>query len=78
MTCQEYYEALYKEYEEASDKYLKLDNELFQTQGFGDFSSLPDLRNCERKVQIATNNYWNFLSFIKGKNINPSDEFVLK
>lgn len=78
MTYQEYYNILYKEYEEASANFLKLDKELSQTRGFGDFESVPEYLQAKIKWQIATNNYWGFLSSIRGKNINPDDIFVLQ
>ena len=78
MTYQEYYSQLYKEYEEASANFLKLDKELSQTRGFGNSETLPEYLEAKTKWQIATNNYWGFLSSIKGKNINPNDILILE
>ena len=77
MTYQQYYEQLYKEYAEASDEFLKLDKELSSTQGFGNLMTNQKYVLAHKRWQIATNNYWGFLSFVKGKNINPSDEISL-
>lgn len=77
MTYEEYYEILYNNYAESSEKYLKLEKELATTKGFGDFNSMPDYTSAQINWQIATNNYWRFLSFIKGKEINPNDQYIL-
>jgi len=67
MTYQEYYEQVYKEYAEASSEFLKLDSELSKVHGFGDFMSVPNYLKAHRRWQIATNNYWGFLAFIKAR-----------
>ncbi|NLR82280.1 hypothetical protein [Chitinophaga eiseniae] len=77
MTYQEYYEKLHKNYSEASEAFLKLDNELTQTKGFGNFNDIPSYLTAKENWQVATNNYWGFLAHIKDKNVNPNDEMSL-
>ena len=77
MTYQKYYEKLHNDYSNASEIYLKLELELSKTNGFGNFMDIPNYADAKSNWQIATTNYWNFLSDITGKNINPNDEFNL-
>ena len=65
------------EYDNSSKEFLRLDGVLLKTNGFGNLTDLPEYAKAKKKWQIATNNYWGFLSYIKGKDINPNDEFLL-
>lgn len=76
MTYQEYYENLYQEYEGTSNEFLKIEKELSSTNGFDDFSLIPKYNKIKQSWQTATNNYWRFLSIIKGTNFSTNDEFV--
>ena len=77
MTYLEYYEQVYKEYKEASAMFLQLDNELFKTNGFGNFMDLPNYSKAYKRWQTATNNYRGFLLLIKGKDVEPDDQISL-
>ncbi len=77
MTYQKYYEILYKEYEESSKDFLKLDKELSKTNGFGGLMDLPNYAKAKQRWQSAHNTFWGFLSLIEGTNINPNDELSL-
>lgn len=77
MTYQEYYDILHKEYAETSETYLKLEKGLAETNGFGDFSDIPNYAIAKSSWQVAANNYWGFLTFIKGKDFKPDDIFIL-
>ncbi len=78
MTYRQYHDKLYKEYQETSDKYLKLEHELPETAGFGNYWDLPVYADAKMRWQIATNNFWSFLAYMKGKKFNPDDEFILE
>jgi hypothetical protein len=77
MTYQELYAHLQGKYAVSSNKFLELDAQLSKTNGFGEFHLLPTYLVAKEQWQIDSNNYWNFLSLIKGKSINPNDDVQL-
>ena len=77
MTYKEFYEQLYSECAEASREFLELDRQMFETNGFSDMSDIPNYAKAKLKWQTATNNYWGFLSYIRGKGIDFNDEMTL-
>jgi uncharacterized protein YukE len=76
MTYQEMYNKYHHDFAKASERLLKLDKELSETKGFGELQSIPEYQTAYKEWQIAGNNYNGFLSQLKGKNINPNDEFT--
>ena len=76
MTYQQMFEEYYKEFSETSEELFKIDRELSQTNGFGNMRDIPEYNKAYIKWQVAANNYNSFLANLKGKTINPNDEFV--
>ncbi len=75
MTFQQTFEKLQKEYAEASNKFILLDKELSETNGFGNLMDAPDYRLAHTEMQEAGNNYNNFLSMLRGKTFDPNEEY---
>lgn len=74
MTYQQFYETLQSELKEKTDIYLKLEKELCQIKRWSDLGDLRDYNKAKNEWQTASNNYWNFLSDINVKAVNPDDE----
>ena len=74
MTYQELFEKLQKKYAEKADIFMKMDKEISQVSGFGDIGDLANYNTAKTEWQLAHNDYWNFLSNTKGRDINPNDE----
>ncbi len=74
MTYQKKYENLQKELAEKANTYMTLETEITQVKGFGDVREMGKYMKARSEWQEASNNYWGFLSHLKGKDINPNDE----
>lgn len=74
MTYQQLYDALQDKYAKKSDVFVKMDTKISQTQGFGDMVDMFAYHKAKGEWETASNNYWGFMSRIKGKSINPNDE----
>lgn len=74
MTYQEKFVELREEFAKASDKYLKIDKEISEVNGFGDISLVSKFQRAQNEWEIAGNNYNNFLSYTTNNKINPNDE----
>lgn len=74
MTYQQFYETLQSELKEKTDIYLKLEKELCQIKRWSDLGDLRDYNKAKNEWQTVSNNYWNFLSDINIKAVNPDDE----
>lgn len=73
MTYQEKHDDLQKNVSAAWGKLLEADKELSSTSGFGDIDSVPAYNRAYNDWQYAANNYNNFLSWLRGRKINPDD-----
>lgn len=74
MTYQEKFVELREEFAKASDKYLKIDKEISEVNGFGDISLVSRFQRAQKEWEIASNNYNSFLSYTTKNKINPNDE----
>ncbi len=74
MTYQKMYEHLQKDLATKADAYIKLEKEITQVKGFGDVKEMDRYMKARGEWQEASNNYWGFLTGLKGKDFNPNDE----
>ena len=77
MSNQEYCQQLYQEYFKTSQEFLSLNRELPHTTALENVPKHSRYTAIKQQWQTALHNYWDFLSLLKAKAINPNDEFQL-
>ena len=77
MTYQQQFDKLQKEFAEASDKYIKTNNEVASINGFFDFDLISNLETSKKEFEVKANNYHNFLAYAKKNNAKPQDIFTI-
>ena len=77
MSNQEYCQKLYQEYFRTSEEFLSLNRELPHTTPAESITKNSRYTAIKQKWQNALQAYWEFLSLLKEKTINPNDEVQL-
>jgi len=76
MTYQEQYNKLREDFAEKSDKLIKAEKKLSETNGFAELGLLGDFSEAKKSFQEAANKYHEFLNYIKQNSIKPDDKFA--
>lgn len=74
MSNQEYCQKLYQEYVETSQEFLDINRELPHATEVDKNAKASTYAAIKQRWQNAVRNYWDFLSLLKSKVINPNDE----
>lgn len=77
MSNQEYCEKLFNEYFERSKEFLSLGREMSTGGEDADLEKERHYSVVKQKWQAAINKYYDFLSLLRGRNIQPNDEVRL-
>ena len=77
MTYQEHFNNLRSDFSKTSNKLIAAENQLSETNGFGDMDLLNNFYNAKREFQNAANEYYNFLNHAREQKIQPSDEISI-
>jgi hypothetical protein len=76
MTIKEYCTLLEKELLVIYKHYLKLDAELVEVDGFGEFTILLSYIEAKRNWQVAHNNFFTTISYFNKMGFDPNSEIV--
>jgi hypothetical protein len=77
MSNQEYCQMLHQEYFETSQAFLSLDRQISGGAAISQHVDPSNYAAIKRRWQAAIHNYWNFLTLLKQRSINPNDEVQL-
>lgn len=75
MTYREKIKELHKAFVEASDKYIKAQDEFQDIQGFFEKRLMDDLEKAKREFEVTGNEMYNLLTHMRKQNIDPDSIF---